>query len=37
VLVTGGDSPPTRAVAAAIDEVRRQGSAWHGAVGRARA
>jgi len=36
VLVTGGDSPPTRAVAAAIDEVRRQGSTWHGAAGRAR-
>jgi len=35
VLVTGGESAPTRAVAAVIDEVRRQGSAWPGAAGKA--
>jgi LysR family nitrogen assimilation transcriptional regulator len=35
VLVTGGESAPTRAVAAVIDEVRRQGGAWPGAAGKA--
>ena len=35
VLVTGGESAPSRATAAVIDEVRRQGSAWTGAAGRA--
>ena len=35
VLVTGGESAPSRAVAAVIDEVRRQGRAWPGAGGKA--